>query len=104
MYLDKEQQLFEVKAKEHAAKLAERNLNCFFDSTELQPFQTPSTKAWQGISSLFAFNPEEHYYSMIHKYVSRKHNGGSIKSEEGDMFPACLGFVDSAGGDEPRVL
>ncbi|XP_032072184.1 calcium homeostasis modulator protein 6 [Thamnophis elegans] len=96
VYLQKEQQLFETMAKEHASKLAERNLKSFFDSTELQPFQTPSAKAWDNISSLFAFNPKDNYYSMIHKYVSQKSPNGSIKSAEGDIYPACLQFVDSA--------
>ncbi|XP_015264549.1 PREDICTED: protein FAM26F-like [Gekko japonicus] len=104
IYMAKEQELFEIKAKEHAAKLAERNLKCFFDSTELEPFQTPSTRSWQTISSLFAFNPEEHYYSMIHKYVSSKNKNGSIISAEGDMFPSCLGFVDAAVGTDTEVL
>nr|XP_056712768.1 calcium homeostasis modulator protein 6 [Euleptes europaea] len=104
MYVAKEKELFEIKAKEHAVKLAERNLKCFFDSTELEPFQTPSTRSWQAISSLFAFNPEEHYYSMIHKYVSSKNKNGSIVSAEGDIFPCCLGFVDAAVGTETEVL
>ncbi|KAL7987827.1 hypothetical protein Chor_006746, partial [Crotalus horridus] len=72
VYLQKEQQLFDTMAKEHASKLAERNLKSFFDSTELEPLQTPSVKAWDKISSLFAFNPKDCYYSMIHKYVSQK--------------------------------
>nr|XP_020666483.1 protein FAM26F [Pogona vitticeps] len=97
IYMEKESQLFEVKAKEHAVKLAERNLKCFFDSTELEPFETPSSKAWHGVSSLFAFNPEQHYYSMIHKYVTCKSKSGSIRSTEGDTFPMSLGFVDAAG-------
>ncbi|XP_054843859.1 calcium homeostasis modulator protein 6-like [Eublepharis macularius] len=104
MYMAKEQELFEIKAKEHAAKLAERNLKCFFDSTELKPFLTPGTQSWQAISSLFAFNPEEHYYSMIHKYVSSKNKNSSIRSAEGDTFPACLGFVDAAVVTETKVF
>ncbi|XP_060609188.1 calcium homeostasis modulator protein 6 [Anolis sagrei] len=104
MYLEKEQQLFEVKAKEHASQLAERNLRCFFDSTQLEQIHTPSAKAWHGISSMFAFNPEEHYYSMIHKYISSKTSSGSIKSAEGDTFPTCLGFVDGVGVADSQVL
>ncbi|XP_061482063.1 calcium homeostasis modulator protein 6-like [Rhineura floridana] len=104
MYLEKEQQLYEIKAKEHATKLAERNIKCFFDSTELEPFHTPSAKAWHGISSLFAFNPEDHYYSMIHKYVSTKTSSGSIRSAEGDTFPCCLEFVAGAGGTEAQMI
>ncbi|XP_053140192.1 calcium homeostasis modulator protein 6-like isoform X2 [Hemicordylus capensis] len=102
MYLEKERKLFEDKAQEHATKLAERNLNCFFHDTEPESFQTPSIKAWEGISSLFAFNPEKQYYSMIHKYVSSKSKSGSIKSNEGDTFHVCLGFVD--GNAETGML
>ncbi|XP_042301273.1 calcium homeostasis modulator protein 6-like [Sceloporus undulatus] len=104
MYLKKEQELFEAKAKEHAAHLAESNIKCFFDSTQPEPFHTPSTKAWNSISSLFAFNPEKHYYSMIHKYISSKTSSGSIRSVDGDTFPTCLGFVDGAGHSESQVL
>ncbi|XP_015677053.1 calcium homeostasis modulator protein 6 [Protobothrops mucrosquamatus] len=96
VYLQKEQQLFDTMAKEHALKLAERNLKSFFDSTELEPLQTPSVKAWDNISSLFAFNPKDSYYSMIHKYVSQKSQSGSIKSAAGDIYPSCLQFVDCA--------
>ncbi|XP_007429123.1 calcium homeostasis modulator protein 6 [Python bivittatus] len=99
IYLEKERQLFENKAKEHASKLADRNLKSFFESTELEPFQTPSTKAWDNISSLFAFNPKGNYYSMIHKYVSQKSHSESIKSAEGDIYPACLQFVDGANAE-----
>ncbi|XP_063166906.1 calcium homeostasis modulator protein 6-like [Candoia aspera] len=99
IYLEKEQQLFETKAKEHASRLAERNLKTFFDCTELEPFQTPSTKAWDNISSLFAFNPKDSCYSMIHKYVSQKSQRASIKSAEGDIYPTCLQFVDGANAD-----
>ncbi|XP_019393767.1 PREDICTED: protein FAM26F [Crocodylus porosus] len=93
IYLKKEQEFFDNKAKEHAAKMAERNVSCYFDSIELEPFYTPSNKAWWQISSLYAFNTKEQYYSMIHKYVSSEKDK-SISSAEGDMFPQVLGFVD----------
>nr|XP_028577533.1 calcium homeostasis modulator protein 6 [Podarcis muralis] len=104
VYLEQEQQLFEQKAKDHAAKLAERNVKCFFDSTELDEFPTPSAKEWHGISSLFTFNPKKDYYSMMHKYVSSKTNTGSLRSVEGDTVPCCLGFVDGAGGIDTQGL
>ncbi|XP_074844913.1 calcium homeostasis modulator protein 6-like isoform X2 [Carettochelys insculpta] len=103
IYLEKEQELFESKAKEHATNLAERNLKCFFESIEPQPFQTPSNKDWQQISSLYAFNTKGHYYSMLHKYVSAN-RGTSIKSTEGDMFSHTLGFVDSADINATGVI
>ncbi|XP_009680012.2 calcium homeostasis modulator protein 6 [Struthio camelus] len=42
IYLRKEQEFFETKAKEHATKLAERDVNCFFEAIDPTPFQTPS--------------------------------------------------------------
>ncbi|XP_053880250.1 calcium homeostasis modulator protein 6-like [Malaclemys terrapin pileata] len=103
IYLEKEREVFERKAKEHATKLAERNLKCFFESTEPEPFQTPSNKDWQQISSLYAFNTKGQYYSMIHKYVSAN-RGTSIKSTEEDMFSPALGFVDGTDCNETGTL
>ncbi|XP_044305057.1 calcium homeostasis modulator protein 6 isoform X2 [Varanus komodoensis] len=103
IYTEQEQRLFEAKAKEHAAQLAEKNINYFFGCAEWESLSTPSPKAWHNISSLFAFNPEEHYYSMIHKYASYKAKNGSIQSTEGDTFPVCLTFVDSATGQNQVI-
>ncbi|XP_069463969.1 calcium homeostasis modulator protein 6-like [Ambystoma mexicanum] len=97
IYLDKEKQMFEIKAKEHAAKLAERNVQSFFESTRPDPFHTPSIREWQQISSVYAFNANGQHYSMIHKYVEAANRHSSIKSAEGDGFPPVLMFVD---GDE----
>nr|XP_025040494.1 calcium homeostasis modulator protein 6-like [Pelodiscus sinensis] len=103
IYLAKEKELFESKAKEHATKLAERNLKCFFEFTDPEQFQTPSNKDWQQISSLYAFNTKRQYYSMIHKYVCAN-RGASIKSTEGDMFSPALGFVDGTDIDETGTI
>ncbi|XP_053880163.1 calcium homeostasis modulator protein 6-like [Malaclemys terrapin pileata] len=103
IYLEKEREVFERKAKEHATKLAERNLKCFFESTEPEPFQTPSNKDWQQISSLYAFNTKGQYYSMIHKYISAN-RGTSIRSTEGDVFSPALGFVDGTDCNETGTL
>ncbi|NXX88278.1 CAHM6 protein, partial [Centropus bengalensis] len=67
-YSEKEQKLFEIKAKEHATRLAEINTNYFFEGTDPVPFQTPSNEEWKQISSLYTFNSKEQYYSMLHKY------------------------------------
>ncbi|XP_062429055.1 calcium homeostasis modulator protein 6-like [Rhea pennata] len=72
IYLKREQEVFETKAKEHATKLAERNVNCFFESTEPTPFPTPSSEDWQKILLLYAFSAKEQHYSMIHKYANAK--------------------------------
>ncbi|XP_041279961.1 calcium homeostasis modulator protein 6-like [Onychostruthus taczanowskii] len=72
MYSKKERELFEIKANEHANKLAERNTNCFFEATDPAPFYTPRNTDWQKISIFHTFNSQEQYYSMIHKYASTK--------------------------------
>ncbi|CAM2111860.1 calcium homeostasis modulator protein 6 [Caretta caretta] len=99
IYLEKEREVFEKKAKEHATKLAERNLKCFFESTKPEPFQTPSNKDWQQISSLYAFSTKGQYYSMIHKYISGN-RGTSIRSTKEDVFSPALGFVDGTDFNE----
>ncbi|NWI16420.1 CAHM6 protein, partial [Crypturellus soui] len=69
IYSKKEQELFQAKAEEHAAKLAERNVNFFFEATGRMPFRTPSHEAWQKISSLNTLRVEELHYSAIHRYA-----------------------------------
>ncbi|KAM9563843.1 calcium homeostasis modulator protein 6-like [Guaruba guarouba] len=92
-YSKKECELFESKAKEHASKLSERNVNCFFEATDPAPFQTPSNEDWWKISFLYAFSSQEQHYSMLHKYVNTN-RGSSIRLGKGDQNPAVLGFVD----------
>ncbi|XP_026701325.1 calcium homeostasis modulator protein 6 [Athene cunicularia] len=99
IYLKKEQELFEIKAKEHAARLAEINMNCFFEATDPAPFQTPSNEDWRKISFLYTFNSQEQYYSMIHKYISTN-RGNSVRFGQGDQNPPGLGFVDEANASE----
>ncbi|XP_063245922.1 calcium homeostasis modulator protein 6-like [Prinia subflava] len=94
IYSKKEQELFEIKAKEHATKLAERNTTCFFETTDPEPFCTPSNEDWQKISNLYTFNSHEQYYSMIHKYVNTN-RGSSAKFKEGQNL-TVLEFVDEA--------
>ncbi|NWR30257.1 CAHM6 protein, partial [Tachuris rubrigastra] len=93
IYSKKEQELFEIKAKQHATNLAEINTNCFFEATDPAPFHTPSNEDWKKISFLYTFNSQEQYYSMIHKYVNTN-RGNSAKFEEGCQNPTVLGFVD----------
>ncbi|XP_003204317.1 calcium homeostasis modulator protein 6 [Meleagris gallopavo] len=94
IYLEKEREHFETKAKEHAAQLAERNINCFFEATNPPPFQTPSNEDWKKISLPYAFSKNDQYYSMIHKYISA--NRDKISTCERDQFSCVLGFVDEA--------
>ncbi|NXE09110.1 CAHM6 protein, partial [Lophotis ruficrista] len=99
IYSKKEQELFQIKAKEHATRLAERNINCFFEATDPEPFQTPSNEDWQKISYLYTFNSQEQYYSMIHKYVNTNRGNSDKFGEGGQNFP-ILGFVDEASASE----
>uniref|UniRef100_A0A8C3M6C6 Uncharacterized protein n=1 Tax=Geospiza parvula TaxID=87175 RepID=A0A8C3M6C6_GEOPR len=78
IYSRKEHKHFEIKAKEHATKLAERNTNCFFEATDPAPFHTPSNKDWQKVSVSYTFNPQEQYYSMLHKYVNTNRAQASV--------------------------
>uniref|UniRef100_A0A8C5T970 Calcium homeostasis modulator family member 6 n=1 Tax=Malurus cyaneus samueli TaxID=2593467 RepID=A0A8C5T970_9PASS len=95
IYSTKEQELFESKAKDHATKLAEINTNCFFEATDPAPFHTPSNEDWRKISFLYTFNPQEQYYSMIHKYVGTNRGNCSKFQEEGQDLNV-LAFVDEA--------
>uniref|UniRef100_A0A8D2Q0V6 Calcium homeostasis modulator protein n=1 Tax=Zosterops lateralis melanops TaxID=1220523 RepID=A0A8D2Q0V6_ZOSLA len=95
IYSKKERELFEIKAKEHATKLAERNTNCFFEVTDPVPFPTPSNEDWKKISTMYTINSNEPYYSMIHKYVSTN-RGNSAKSQKGGQDPTVLARADEA--------
>ena len=96
IYLQQEQQIFKSQATEHATQLAKENVKCFFERSHPQECNTPSIKDWQKISSLYAFNPKEQYYSTLHKYVNKKQESqSSTSSEEGATVPV-LGFVDSS--------
>ncbi|NWX52298.1 CAHM6 protein, partial [Steatornis caripensis] len=99
IYSKKEKELFEVKAKEHATRLAEINLNCFFEGTDPAPFPTPSNEDWRNISFLYTFSPQEQYYSMIHKYVN-KNRGNSVRFGHRNQNPPVLEFVDEASASE----
>lgn len=89
MYHESEKQLFEVKAKEHAAKLAEDNINCFFGSCDEETFHTQHSADWQAISRVFAFDPEQHY-SAMHKHISGKKKSDSTGATEGDNLSIWL--------------
>ncbi|XP_075563833.1 calcium homeostasis modulator protein 6 [Pelecanus crispus] len=99
IYSKTERELFEIKAKEHATRLAERNLGCFFKATDPAPFQTPSNKDWQMISLLYASSSEEQYYSTLHKYINTK-RGNAVGIREEDQNPSVLGLVDEISASE----
>ncbi|KAM4771025.1 calcium homeostasis modulator protein 6 [Rhinophrynus dorsalis] len=94
-YLEKEHELFDLKSKEHAASLAERNVNSFFEQNKPEPFLSPTCKEWHQISSTSTFNKKKQYYSTIHKFVELYDRQHSIKSLEGDtLLPTEMHFVD----------
>nr|XP_012608729.1 protein FAM26F [Microcebus murinus] len=97
IYLEEEQKILKGQATEHATELAKENVKCFFERLPPRQLNTPSIKEWQQISSLYTFNPNDQYYSLLHKYVNRKKDSDSIKSSEGDAMIPALGFVDSSG-------
>ncbi|NWH75364.1 CAHM6 protein, partial [Piaya cayana] len=99
IYLKKEEELFEIKAKEHATRLAEINMNSIFETADPVSFQTPSNEDWQKISSLYTFNSKEQYYSMIHKYVNTN-RGKSIRFGQEGQNPTALESVDEESPSE----
>ncbi|XP_045398251.1 calcium homeostasis modulator protein 6 [Lemur catta] len=97
IYLEEEEKILKSQATEHATELAKENVKCFFKHSRPRQLNTPSIKDWQQISSLYTFNPNGQYYSLLHKYVNRKEECDSIRSSEGDAVIPVLGFVDSPG-------
>ncbi|NXU99190.1 CAHM6 protein, partial [Cettia cetti] len=83
IYSKKEHELFEIKAKEHATKLAERNTNCFFESTDPPRFCTPNKEDWLKISGLNTINSQKQYYSKLHEYMETKRSNSPKFNEEG---------------------
>ncbi|NXC18136.1 CAHM6 protein, partial [Corythaeola cristata] len=102
IYSEKEQELFEIKAKEHATTLAERNINFFFENRNdgvPESFQTPSNEDWWKISCLYTLNSQEQYYSMLHKYVNTN-RGNSVEFRKGDQNPPVSQSVAEASTRE----
>ncbi|KAF6114508.1 hypothetical protein HJG60_010494 [Phyllostomus discolor] len=96
IYLAQERKIFENQATEHATKLAENNVKCFFEcSRQKGEYKTPSMKDWKQISALYTFSPEELHYSTVHKFVNREENADGNESSEGKTMVSALHFVDS---------
>ncbi|XP_018418960.1 PREDICTED: protein FAM26E-like [Nanorana parkeri] len=74
MYIDKEKEKFEELVQEYATKLAERNLRSFFENKDPDDFKLPTSKAWEKISALYTFNPDQQYYSTLHRFVEHGDN------------------------------
>ncbi|XP_049901812.1 calcium homeostasis modulator protein 5-like isoform X2 [Epinephelus moara] len=70
-YVDKEKERFDTFAVEYATKLAERNLQSFFENKDPDPFPFPNHKAWEEISAYYTFSRSEEYYSTLQRYVEK---------------------------------
>ncbi|XP_070692315.1 calcium homeostasis modulator protein 5-like [Pempheris klunzingeri] len=70
-YMEKEKEHFDAFAVDYATKLAERNLQSFFENKEPAPFPLPNHKAWEEISAHYTFSRSEQYYSTLQLYVER---------------------------------
>ncbi|KAM4693667.1 calcium homeostasis modulator protein 6-like [Discoglossus pictus] len=93
-YIQKEEELLDKRANEYATKLAERNLKSFFEHTKPEPFQTPSNKEWQQISSAYSFSRNGPYYSTLHKYVELHKRDESCRFSGGDYtLPVDLNLI-----------
>ncbi|KAJ8288324.1 hypothetical protein COCON_G00009830 [Conger conger] len=100
VYAQKESDLLDRYAAEHAQNLAERNLTSIFLQKPPEVFVTPDRNAWEKVSSFFHFSTKKQHYSVLHKYVetdlgptgARRPSG---VSEGGDLaIPTVLSFVD----------
>ncbi|XP_045699254.1 calcium homeostasis modulator protein 6 isoform X2 [Phyllostomus hastatus] len=95
IYLAQERKIFENQATEHATKLAENNVKCFFEcSHQKGEYKTPSKEDWKKVSALYTFNPKELHYSTVHKFVNTEENADGNERSEGETMVA-LHFVDS---------
>ncbi|XP_052020031.1 calcium homeostasis modulator protein 6 [Apodemus sylvaticus] len=103
IYMEKEKEILQTEATEHATQLAKENIRCFFKCSKPKECNTPSNKDWQQISALYTFNPKNQFYSMLHKYVNREEKSSSLLSVEGDAVVPVLGFVDDAAMATHRV-
>ncbi|KAM6280941.1 LOW QUALITY PROTEIN: calcium homeostasis modulator protein 6-like [Porphyrio hochstetteri] len=93
-YSEMERELFEIKAKEHATRLAAINTNSCFEATGPELFQMTSNEDWQKISFICSFDSLKQYYSMIHN-----HGGDRVSFQEGDQNPLALGSVDEVSAN-----
>lgn len=70
-YVEKEKERFDAFTVEYASKLAERNLQSFFENKVADRFPFPNHRAWEEISALHTFSRSEQYYSTLQRYVER---------------------------------
>lgn len=69
--MEKEMERFDALSVDYATKLAERNLQSFFENKDPAPFPFPNHKAWEEVSKLYNFSRSEQFYSTLQQYVER---------------------------------
>lgn len=90
-YIEKEKERFDALSVEYAKKLAERNLESFFENKHAAAFPFPNHKAWEEISAYYTFSQSEQYYSTLQRYVEKT---------DRDFNPEKRPVLDSAYGIE----
>ncbi|XP_061571135.1 calcium homeostasis modulator protein 5-like [Cololabis saira] len=70
-YVEKEKESFDSYTVEYATKLANRNLQSFFENKEPAAMSFPNHKAWEEISAYYSFSRSEQYYSTLQRFVER---------------------------------
>ncbi|KAM9424991.1 calcium homeostasis modulator protein 5-like [Pholidichthys leucotaenia] len=70
-YMEKERERFDAFAVDYATKLAERNLQSFFENKDPTTFPFPNHRAWEEISEYYTFTKSEQYYSTLQRYVEK---------------------------------
>lgn len=70
-YMEKEKERFDALSLDYANKLAERNLQSFFENKDPAVFPFPNHTAWEEISAYYTFSRSEQYYSTLQRYVER---------------------------------
>ncbi|NWZ74054.1 CAHM6 protein, partial [Acrocephalus arundinaceus] len=85
IYRKKEDELSEIRGKEHATELAETNTNQCFEATDPEPSNTPSIEDGQNTSICHTTNSQEQNYSKLHTNKStNRGNSHIIKAEVQD--------------------
>ncbi|XP_073529286.1 calcium homeostasis modulator protein 6-like [Phyllobates terribilis] len=94
-YIENEQKFFDKDSKQHAAKLAERNVKSFFDQETQEIFSTPENKDWSSISTANTWDKKKTYYTPLHKFIERT-SDYKTASTRSVLPPAEVNFTTSA--------
>ncbi|XP_055981434.1 calcium homeostasis modulator protein 6-like [Sorex fumeus] len=79
IYKQRENDIFQIQAIEHASKLAKENVQHFFNqqSENSSKMHLPNTEEWKTISSS---QTSDKYYSPLHEYVEKHKNVSQTQS------------------------